>query len=462
MAFFVRFVSILVLSQFLRYLSDTTFTNFLQSHTQVLVLFLSPTCSYSHEFMSSMISNMHIITARLPDVNFVRVDIKDNPIVRDMYEVNYTPLLMLFINGTPTAEYKGERDMSSLQVWLVLKTKDAAHHINSLEDLRYKMIPHESFLLFFSSSESIEEERVFEAVARRSAYSHFGKTQNATLYGNYHITSPPAALLLKPQDATELIYYGPWRESRFALWYDRNWRPWYGTFNDRAVSDLYSKRESLLVILTPLGYSMKNNEEMRTFAAEVKNIIRVVVADRDYEAETIEAFFGVPFSASPACVILQWEEDVLLKYRYLEAKITASYLKTFVDRWTSGLLTPYFKSAQLPKPPSSGPVTVLVGKNFEDTVSTPGKSTIVFIYVPKSLRATNFLHIFEGTAEKYKSHPGLLFAKFDASVNDLKDWTPLSFPVVRYYHRNRSPQLYLGELTEEAFQDFLDTYVVPD
>lgn len=56
-------------------------------------------------------------------------------------------------------------------------------------------------------------------------------------------------------------------------------------------------------------------------------------------------------------------------------------LEAFVKDLEAGNLEPYLKSEPIPTD-NSGPVTVAVAKNFEDTITNNGKDTLIEFYAP--------------------------------------------------------------------------------
>lgn len=63
------------------------------------------------------------------------------------------------------------------------------------------------------------------------------------------------------------------------------------------------------------------------------------------------------------------------------ARYSIENLQAFVNDLEEGSLEPYVKSEPIPEN-NDGPVTVAVGKNFEDVVTNNGKDTLIEFYAP--------------------------------------------------------------------------------
>lgn len=442
-----------------RSLSDSNFEDFLHLHPETAVLFYSPSCPYSKEFLQELSSYPSYLTSRSSRIVFARLDATSNPMTADKYGIDKYPMLKLFSNGT-IYDYIGERDAVALSVWLSWKAKNNVAVVETFPDLYSKLPMEETFVVFFTGNVPCPEIAVFEAVAKRSSHRFFARADTGQIYRTHNITSTPAVLMIKPKDKVNLLYYGPWREYRLESWVEKHWQPWFSYFNDRVVAEIFAERQSRLVVVPDSRRVYRLEDAMRELAAEMKDVIRIATTYDIDDDEAAANYFGFQLGMLPVAIIMEWVGDVLLKYRLSDGLITKDSLKSFIDRWQTGFLTPYFKSARPPEPDPDAVVKVLVGRTLDDVLSVSGREVLVLFYVPKCLRCDRFMSVFESIAQVYKENKKILFAKFDAFANDVKDWTPLSFPAVRLYRRNRTPLLYPGEFTEERFLTFIENYVL--
>ena len=102
----------------------------------------------------------------------------------------------------------------------------------------------------------------------------------------------------------------------------------------------------------------------------------------------------------------------------------------FVFVFLAGALKPHLKSQPIPKR-SSGPVTVVVGKNFEDVVMDSKKDVLIEFYAPWCGHCKTLEPIYKKLAKKYKDDKNLVIAKIDATANESpSEFTTEGFPTI--------------------------------
>lgn len=92
-------------------------------------------------------------------------------------------------------------------------------------------------------------------------------------------------------------------------------------------------------------------------------------------------------------------------------------LHNFLEDLDGGKLEPYVKSEEIPAS-NDGPVTVAVGKNFEDVVINNDKDTLVEFYAPWCGHCKKLTPIFEELGTKLKNE-AVAIVKMDATANDV-------------------------------------------
>lgn len=92
-------------------------------------------------------------------------------------------------------------------------------------------------------------------------------------------------------------------------------------------------------------------------------------------------------------------------------------LTQFVNDLEEGALEPYVKSEAIPEN-NDGPVTVAVGKNFEEVVTNNGKDTLIEFYAPWCGHCKKLTPIYEELGTKLKGEE-VAIVKMDATANDV-------------------------------------------
>ena len=124
----------------------------------------------------------------------------------------------------------------------------------------------------------------------------------------------------------------------------------------------------------------------------------------------------------------------------------------------AGQIKPRIKSQPVPKK-QSGPVKVVVGKNFDDIVKDPSKDVLIEFYAPWCGHCKKLEPIYKDLAKKYKKSKNLVIAKMDATANDAPPQYEVSgFPTLYWVPTNdkENPIKYNGGRELED----LDKYIV--
>jgi len=137
------------------------------------------------------------------------------------------------------------------------------------------------------------------------------------------------------------------------------------------------------------------------------------------------------------------------------ADLTVDNIGAFIDDAVGGKLSPHLKSEE-PPTPNDGPVTIVVGKTFEELVRDPSKDVFVKYYAPWCGHCKKLAPIWEELAEGYASEPNLTIAKFDSTANEAEGVEVRGYPTLIFYPKgNKAGVNYDGERDLESFRKWL-------
>ncbi len=108
--------------------------------------------------------------------------------------------------------------------------------------------------------------------------------------------------------------------------------------------------------------------------------------------------------------------------------------------YLTGKLKPIVKSQPIPKN-NKGPVTVVVGKTFDDIVMDSKKDVLIEFYAPWCGHCKKLEPDYIALGKKYKNEKNLVIAKMDATVNDVPydSYKAEGFPTI-YFAPSSSKQ----------------------
>lgn len=136
------------------------------------------------------------------------------------------------------------------------------------------------------------------------------------------------------------------------------------------------------------------------------------------------------------------------------ADVTVASIGAFIDDVTSGKIKPHLKSEE--PPANDGPLTVVVGKTFEEIVKDPTKDVLVKYYAPWCGHCKKLAPIWDELAEFYKDDKDLVIAKFDSTANEAEGVEIRGYPTLIFYPKdNKDGVDYSGERELKDFKKWL-------
>jgi len=149
--------------------------------------------------------------------------------------------------------------------------------------------------------------------------------------------------------------------------------------------------------------------------------------------------------ANPSFTI--WNEET-------NTEVNADNLKAFVEGARDGTYESYVKSEPLPEN-NDGPVTVLVGKNFDQIVYDK-KDVLVEFYAPWCGHCKKLAPVFDELGEAFKDDSNIVIAKMDSTANGSpKGVSVQGFPTLIFWDANNKQIAYDGERDLESFKSWI-------
>lgn len=141
-----------------------------------------------------------------------------------------------------------------------------------------------------------------------------------------------------------------------------------------------------------------------------------------------------------------------------EKEITLDAITSFVEDFSAGKVEPSVKSEPIPET-QEGPVTVVVGKSYEDIVLDDSKDVLIEFYAPWCGHCKALAPKYETLASMYADSEfkdKVVIAKVDATTNDVPDEIQ-GFPTIKLYPAGAKsdPVNYSGSRTVEDLVKFI-------
>jgi len=112
--------------------------------------------------------------------------------------------------------------------------------------------------------------------------------------------------------------------------------------------------------------------------------------------------------------------------------VEMSEIGTWLQKVIDGTAEPRYKSEEIPEN-NDGPVTVLVGKNFESIVKDSGKDVLVEFYAPWCGHCKKLAPIYDKLGEHFAGDDTVVIAKMDATANEVPEPEVSGFPTLYFF-----------------------------
>lgn len=137
------------------------------------------------------------------------------------------------------------------------------------------------------------------------------------------------------------------------------------------------------------------------------------------------------------------------------ADLTVEVIGKFIDDVLSGAIKPHLKSEPVPEN-NDGPVTTIVGSQFDEIVMDTTKDVLVKYYAPWCGHCKKLTPVWEELGEAFKDNANVVIAKFDATVNEADGVEIRGYPTLKFYPKdNKAGVDYDGDRDIEAFKKWM-------
>jgi len=138
------------------------------------------------------------------------------------------------------------------------------------------------------------------------------------------------------------------------------------------------------------------------------------------------------------------------------ADFTSDVIGKFISDVQSGAIKPHLKSEKVPES-NDGPVTVVVGSQFEEIVLDKTKDVLVKYYAPWCGHCKKLAPVWDELGEHFKDNANLVIAKFDATANEAEGVEIRGYPTLKFYPKDNKDGIdYDGERDLESFKKWLN------
>lgn len=420
----------------------------------VLVEFFAPWCGHC----KTLAPKYDAAATQLKGVaHLAAVDCTAEGDLCGQYGVRGYPTLKVFRNNVPT-DYAGAREIDAIVRYMKKQKQPAVTEVGADGFEEFTKSDKVVVVAFMGTDNEHYDEFQNVAETHRNDFT-FGVVSDAKVAEANGVTAP-AIILFKAFDEGKNVYSGDFSIKSIASFVKTNSVP---TMDDIGPENYASYAESGL----PLAYLFVNNKEQRaSVGLQVEAVAKEFKGKVNFVYIDAAKFGGHASNLNlkqewPAFAIQRPQQN--LKFPYDQSKaITTEGIREFVQAFVDGKVSPSVKSEEVPAS-QDGPVTVVVGKQFEEIVNQ-AKDVLIEFYAPWCGHCKKLAPVYDELGEKLKPFSDhVVIAKMDATANDLPVNTPYQvngFPTIKLVKADNTVVDYNGDRSLDDFVKFLQQNAV--
>ena len=233
-------------------------------------------------------------------------------------------------------------------------------------------------------------------------------------------------------------------------------------FSEDQVEPIFGQQQPLVVLFR--GPKDVNAEFMKTFEEAAKaNKGKMLFSYSDISSgiqAKLAEFMGVTEADLPILKSIIPADMKKYDCETKPAALTVDIVTKFVADVLAGTIKPSLKSDPIPES-NDGPVTVVVGEEFEKIVLDETKDVLVKFYAPWCGHCKKLAPVWDELGEAFKDNANIVIAKFDATTNEADGVNIRGYPTLKFYPKdNKAGVDYSGERDLESFKKYLNENAV--
>lgn len=426
-------------------LTTDNFDSFIGSHEFVLVEFYAPWCGHCKRLVPEYAEAATTLKTAGATAVLAKVDATVEQALGTRFSIQGYPTLKFFRSGQPT-DYDGGRTANEIVQWVNKKSGPVSKVLASQADIDSFVSGKGTKVVGFLSA---EQESVWNSIALDKGLSAFAfaHVADSALLGSKSV----GTVELHKEGEDVQTYTGEFTKEAVVAWLLSEGFPLVDELNQESFtrgldsgSDilavfLSSKTDSHFAVATEVAKAFRG-KLMTTWSSQIQ------IASRwGSSGEVVPVAIYVKNSGQRPQFIV-WNEAT-------EKSFDVESLSAFAKAAAAGEYKSFRKSEAVPE--NDGPVTVVVGKTFEEVVFQP-KDVLVEFYAPWCGHCKSLAPIYEELGASFKGDDGIVIAKIDATANGYpEDIDVQGFPTIILFTSNNLKIAYDGERDLESFKKWI-------
>jgi len=436
-------------------LTDTNFDEAISKYDHLLVEFYAPWCGHCKKLAPEYEKAAAVLSEQEPPVTIAKVDATEQKELAERFGIQGFPTLYWFAHGAKQ-DYTGGRTEDTIVNWVKKRTGPAAVEVDC-DGMKAKTAEDKFVVSFFGEASGDSWDAFMKlaqdpAMSEKATFYHTADTACAANYG----AEETGIALSRTFDESPLAYSGFVDYSGLLKWSKAATVPTLINFSEDFIEPIFADHQNALILFS----EEDGTDYQGVFAQAAKDnqgeILFVTSGVSDGIQARLAEFIGVTSEDLPTLRLIQPAES-MLKYVYEgDVKgLTGDAVKEYVAQFKAGGLQPHLKSEPVPEP-NDEPLTVLVGKNWDEIVKDSNKDVLVKYYAPWCGHCKALAPTWDSLATEVADISDLVIAKFDATANEVAGLDIRGYPTLKFYPKGDSePVDYNGGRELDDFKKWL-------
>nr|XP_002129037.1 protein disulfide-isomerase 2 isoform X5 [Ciona intestinalis]XP_009860659.1 protein disulfide-isomerase 2 isoform X4 [Ciona intestinalis] len=445
-------------------LTNDNFDSVVTETKHVLVEFYAPWCGHCKALAPEYAKAAAQLKEEGSEVKLGMVDATVETELGTKFKVQGYPTLKFFKNGSPL-EYGGGRQAADIVSWLKKKTGPPTVPLENAEAVANFKKDNEVVVIgYFPDSES-DGHLSFKKVADEIDDVMFGSIHTAEAAAESDIAENTVTVF-KQFDEGRADYDGAVTDGDLLnKFVKENQLRLVTEFTSESAPKIFGGDIQIHNLLFIPKLSQESQDHLTAFteaAKQFKGKVLFIYIDTDSEEnKRVMEFFGLTDADIPDYRIIKMSEN-MAKFKPDTKELTTEAIAAFTNKVVTGEVQRHLMSAEIPDDWDKNPVTVLVGKNFEQVAYDKKKKVFVEFYAPWCGHCKSLAPTWDKLGEKYSDNADVVIAKMDSTANELSQFEISGFPTLKFFPEVAEGEEqkvldYDGDRTVEAMAAFIDS-----
>jgi len=413
----------------------------------VLVEFYAPWCGHCKKLTPEYQSAAQKLKESGSSVTLAKVDATIESALGERFAVRGYPTLKFFRSGEPI-DYDGGRTANEIVNWVTKKSGPASKTLASQADIDGVTGGSGTRVIAYTSDN--EEAWLNTARSDKLQAFAFSHITDSSLFGD----KKEGTVEIHKDGEEVKVYDGAFNANDLTAWVLAEGFPLVDDLSQESWTRAQVAGLDLVAV-----FHKKDDKDTANAALEVAKAHKGAILVTSTEQIGIASRWGASGNVMPTVIYVNngaaspsfviWNEEK-------NEALTADSLSAFVTGAKDGSYESYVKSEPIPEK-NDAPVTILVGKNFDEIVNQK-RDVLVEFYAPWCGHCQKLTPIYDELGAAYKEDDGVIIAKMDATANGVpKGVNVQGFPTIIFFDADGKQVSYEGERELESFKSFIDS-----